>query len=54
MPCRSWYLTPQVKILRKNDGWIRLSPLEPCLNPLQGDHLKAELGHRRPMTGLKL
>ena len=41
-----------VKILRKNDGWIQLSPLEALPDPPQLDHLKAELGQRWPMTSL--
>jgi Tn3 transposase DDE domain/Domain of unknown function (DUF4158) len=43
---------PHVKILRKDDGWIQLSPLEALPEPPQLDHLKAELGQRWPMTSL--
>jgi len=43
---------PHVKILRKNDGWIQLSPLEALPEPLQLDHLKAELSQRWPRTSL--
>ena len=43
---------PHVKILRKNDGWIQLSPLEALPEPPQLGHLRAELAQRWPMTSL--
>ena len=45
-------INPHVKILRKDNGWIQLSPLEALPEPPQLDRLKAELGQRWPMTSL--
>lgn len=41
-----------VKILPKRGGWIALSPLEAQPEPVNLAALKAELGHRWPMTSL--
>ena len=41
---------PHVKILRKDNGWIQLSPLDALPEPPQLDRLKAELGQRWPMS----
>jgi TnpA family transposase len=43
---------PHVKILRKNGGWIQLSPPAALSDPPHLDRLKAELGQRWPMTSL--
>lgn len=41
-----------VRILPKNDGWIRVTPLEPLPEPTQLASLKGEIGRRWPMTSL--
>ncbi len=42
----------EVKLLRKNNGWIRLSPFKPSPLPTNLDHLKREIERRWPMTSL--
>ncbi len=41
---------PAVKLLTKNNGWIRLSPFEALPEPLNLRHLKREIEQRWPMT----
>jgi Tn3 transposase DDE domain-containing protein len=41
-----------VKIRRKPEGWIALSPLEALSEPVQLASLKGEIGHRWPLTSL--
>jgi TnpA family transposase len=43
---------PAVKILKKDKGWIALSPLAAQPDPVHIGQLKAELLHRWPMTSL--
>jgi TnpA family transposase len=43
---------PYVTLLSKRGGWIALSPLEAQPEPVNLLALKAELGHRWPMTSL--
>jgi hypothetical protein len=43
---------PDVTLLRKSGGWIKLSPLAPQPEPLHLERLQAELRRRRPMTSL--
>ncbi|NER28184.1 MAG: Tn3 family transposase [Symploca sp. SIO1C4] len=41
-----------VRLLKKNNGWIRLSPFSPSREPASLEHLKREIERRWPMTGL--
>ena len=43
---------PSVKVLTKNNGWIRLSPFEALPEPPNLRHLKREIEQRWPMTSL--
>lgn len=43
---------PQVEVLSKGGGWIRVSPSEPLPEPPHLERLKGELGQRWPMTSL--
>lgn len=43
---------PKVKLLTKNNGWIRLTPLSAQPEPINLLHLKTELVQRWPMTSL--
>ena len=43
---------PSVKILSKNNGWIRLSPFDALPEPPNLDRLKREIERRWSMTGL--
>jgi len=42
----------KVKILSKDNGWIRVSPFDPLPEPLNLRHLKREVETRWPMTSL--
>jgi hypothetical protein len=41
-----------VQLLKKGNGWIRLSPLEAQPEPVNLEQLKGEVGQRWPMTSL--
>lgn len=43
---------PNVKILPKNGGWIKLSPFDPLPEPENVEVLKSEIMNRWPMTSL--
>ena len=43
---------PNVKILPKNGGWIKLSPFDPLPEPENIEVLKSEIMNRWPMTSL--
>jgi TnpA family transposase len=43
---------PSVQLLAKNNGWIKISPLDPLPEPQNLEHLKGEIGRLWPMTSL--